>query len=411
MMNKNNISTPVMPVAKPLQAWLLLLCGCMSVLAAVVIAPVLPQMQEHFSDQPNVEFMVPMALTAPGLVIALLSMVVGILADKTGRKNLLVIGLLMYAAFGVAPVFIDSLPTIIGTRIGVGLAEAIIMTSSMALIGDYYSGVQRERYLALNTTLSSASAVIFIAIGGALGEMGWRTPFFVYSISIILALMAIFVLWEPRSHKHESILEKLTDEEKALWNPWKVFGICAVTLVGGILFMSVQVHIGYLLHSVEVTAPSSIGMLASLGQVAVVCGSIAFRFLLVRSWYVTPVRLSVALALIGCGYLLIGNAHGDAVVMVAGMLVTGLGGGMLLPTMMVWNMSNLPQHRRALGTGAWMAAFFLGQFFTPIVVVGLQEILGSHAAAIGLMGQIILPIAILLGIGQRFQRHKALSLA
>jgi MFS family permease len=400
-----------MPVAKPLQAWLLLLCGCMSVLAAVVIAPVLPQMQEHFSDQPNVAFMVPMALTAPGLVIALLSMAVGILADKTGRKNLLIIGLLMYAVFGVAPVFIDSLPTIIGTRIGVGLAEAIIMTSSMALIGDYYSGVQRERYLALNTTLSSASAVIFIAIGGALGEMGWRTPFFVYSISIILALMAIFVLWEPRSHKHESILEKLTDEEKALWKPWTVFGICAVTLVGGILFMSVQVHIGYLLHSVDVTAPSSIGMLASLGQVAVVCGSIAFRFLLSRRWYVTPVRLSIALALIGCGYLLIGNAHGDAAVMVAGMLVTGIGGGMLLPTMMVWNMSNLPQHRRALGTGAWMAAFFLGQFFTPIVVVGLQEILGSHAAAIGLMGQIVLPVAILLGIGQRFQRHKALSLA
>ena len=405
-MNKN-----ATPIARPFHAWLLLLCGCMSVLAAVVIAPVLPQMQQHFSATDNVEFLVPMALTAPGIVIALLSMVVGVLADRTGRKNLLVLGLVLYGAFGVAPVFIDSLTTIIGTRIGVGLAEAIIMTASVALIGDYYSGVQRERYLALNTTLSSASAVIFIAVGGALGEFGWRTPFFVYAISIILAVLALVSLWEPRNHKHEALLETLTAEEKAQWNPWKIAGICAVTLVGGILFMAVQVHIGYLLNSVNVTAPSAIGMLASLAQVAVVVGSVSFRVLINRSWFMTPVRLAIALSLIGVGYLLIGNAHGDAQLMVAGMLVTGLGGGMLLPTMMIWNMSNLPQHRRAVGTGAWMAAFFLGQFFTPIVVVGLQEVLGSHAAAIGLIGQMVLPVAILLGIGQRLQRGKALSVA
>ncbi|MCY0966288.1 MFS transporter [Parathalassolituus penaei] len=405
-MNKN-----ATPIARPFHAWLLLLCGCMSVLAAVVIAPVLPQMQEHFSATDNVEFLVPMALTAPGLVIALLSMVVGVLADRTGRKNLLVVGLAMYAVFGVAPVFIDSLPTIIGTRIGVGLAEAIIMTASVALIGDYYSGVQRERYLALNTTLSSMSAVIFIAVGGALGEFGWRTPFMVYSISLILAVLALLVLWEPRSHKEEHLLDKLTAEEEAMWNPWKIAGICAVTLVGGVLFMAVQVHIGYLLHSVNVTAPSSIGLLASLAQVAVVVGSLCFRLFLNKAWYVTPVRLSLAFGLIGTGFMLVGSAHGEVTIMVAGTLVTGLGGGMLLPSMMVWNMSNLPPHRRALGTGAWMAAFFLGQFFTPIVVVGLQEVLGSHAAAIGFIGQFVLPAAILVAIGQRLQRNKTLSVA
>ena len=399
------------PVARPLHAWLLLLCGCMSVLAAVVIAPVLPQMQQHFAATDNVEFLVPMALTAPGLVIALLSMVVGIVADRTGRKNMLVAGLLMYAAFGVAPVFIESLPTIIGTRIGVGLAEAIIMTASVALIGDYYSGVQRERYLALNTTLSSSSAVIFIAIGGALGEFGWRTPFMVYSISIILAVMALIVLWEPKRAAPAQLLASLTDEEKAMWNPLKIAGICAVTLIGGILFMAVQVHIGYLLHGVNITAPSTIGLLASLAQVAVVMGSIAFRFLLNCRWFITPVRLGTALSLIGIGYLLIGSAGTAAEMMVVGAMVTGLGGGMLLPTMMVWNMSNLPPHRRALGTGAWMAAFFLGQFFTPMVVVGLQEMMGTHAAAIGLIGQFVLPVAILLLIGQRLFRNKAVSLA
>lgn len=405
-MNKN-----MTPVAQPFHAWLLLLCGCMSVLASVVIAPVLPQMQDYFSATPNVEFMVPMALTAPGLVIALCSMVVGVIADRTGRKNLLIAGLVLYAIFGVAPVFIDSLPTIIGTRIGVGLAEAIIMTSSVVLIGDYYSGVQRERYLALNTTFSSTSAVLFIAVGGALGEFGWRAPFFVYSISIILALAALFFLWEPTQQKHDSLLDELSDEEKALWRPWKIAGICGVTLIGAILFMSVQVHIGFLLHGVDITAPSTIGLLASLGQVAVVLGSISFRFLLNLTWFGTALRLAVAFSLVGVGYLMIGAAGSNADIMVSGMLVTGLGAGLMLPSLMVWNMANLPTHRRALGTGAWMAAFFLGQFFTPIVVVGLQEVVGSHAAAIGLMGQFVLPAAVLILVAQKIQKKRTVSLA
>lgn len=406
----NNNQTPV---AKPVHAWLLLLCGCMSVLASVVIAPVLPQMQAHFSDTPNVDFLVPMSLTAPGLVIALLSMVVGVLADRTGRKNMLVFGLALYAVFGVAPAFIDSLSTIIATRIGVGFAEAILMTASVALIGDYYSGVQRERYLALNTTLSSSSAVIFIAIGGALGEIGWRVPFYVYSISLLLAFAALFLLWEPKSHQHENehMLEKLDPEEAAQWHPWLIAGICGVTFIGAILFMSVQVHIGYLLGSVDITAPSSIGLLASLAQVAVVIGSIGFRFLLNMKGFGTGMRLALALGLIGIGYLLIGNNGGASEIMVTGMMINGLGAGLLLPTLMVWNMTNLPPHRRALGTGAWMAAFFLGQFFTPIVVVGLQGVLGTHADAIGLIGLLVFPAALMIGAGNRLFKGNATRLA
>ncbi|MFK4754040.1 MFS transporter [Oceanobacter antarcticus] len=405
-MNKN-----MAPVARPYHAWLLLLCGCMSVLASVVIAPVLPQMQEYFSDQPNVGFMVPMALTAPGLVIALLSMAIGVLADKAGRKRLLVIGLVLYAIFGVAPVMIDSLPIIIATRIGVGFAEAILMTCSVALIGDYFDGVRRERYLALNTTFSSVSAVLFIAIGGALGEFGWRVPFFVYGISIFLAVAALFMLWEPKHHEDEMAAVDVSDEEKAKWNPWKIAGICSVTFVGAILFMSIQVHIGYLLGGVGLSSPSQIGLVASSGQIAVVLGSLFFGFLLGKAGFVTSIRLAMAFTLIAVGYLLVGFSGANVNLMVSGVLCAGFGGGLLLPTLMVWNMSNLPKHRRALGTGAWMAGFFLGQFFTPIVVVGLQSVLGTHADAIGMMGQVLLPIGIVLMIGSKLHKSARLSVA
>lgn len=379
-------------VAKPFHAYILLLCGCMSVLAAVVIAPILPKMQAHFSDVENVQFMVPLALTAPGLVIAILAMFIGRIADTYGRKKLLVIGLVFYAICGVLPLFLQSLEQIIVSRIGVGITEAVIMTCCTALIGDYYSGIQREKYLALNTTFSSTSAVIFIAVGGALGEFGWRVPFGVYGVSLLLAPLVLLLLWEPIKKTVEQ--QPITEKAKALWNPKKLALVCFVTLIGGIAFMAIQVHIGYLLEGVGVTSSGTIGMVASGAQVAVVIGSILFR-LYIKFGFSAWARLGISFFIIAVGYLIVGSAT-DQNGVIVGALINGLGCGLLLPTMLCWNMNTLPQHKRAFGTGAWMAAFFLGQFLTPIVVVGISEKVGSMAASIKILGALVLPAAIIL---------------
>ncbi|MFC3531230.1 MFS transporter [Vogesella facilis] len=394
------------PLARPLHAYLLLLCGCMSVLAAVVIAPILPKMQTHFAGVERVEFLVPLVLTAPGLVIAALSLFIGAVADKVGRKRLLVAALVAYAAFGVSPLWIDSLHTIFATRIGVGLAEAVIMTCCTALIGDYFRGVQRERYLALNTTFASTSAVIFIAVGGALGEFGWRVPFGVYAISLLLAPLTLWLLWEPAKRRAANVVQAV-DADELPWSARRQLGICGVTLAGGIAFMAVQVHIAYLLQSVGVVSSTQVGLIASLAQLAVVVGSLLFRSVL-RRGLGTSARLGLAFGIVACGYLLAGSAYSMEQV-TGGAVLTGIGCGILMPTLQVWNMNNLPQSHRALGTGAWMAAFFLGQFLTPLVVVGLAGYSGGIAAAIKLMGALLAPVALLLLLLASRQRSAAAS--
>lgn len=379
--------------ARPIHAYLLLLCGCMSVLAAVLIAPNLPRMQAHFADVARVEFLVPIALTAPALVIALLSLFVGAIADRFGRKRLLLWGLSLYAVFGMAPMWLDSLHVILATRIGVGFTEALIMTCCTALIGDYYSGLQRERYLALNTTFASTSAVIFIAVGGALGEFGWRVPFAVYAISLLLVPAILFMLWEP-DRTPRPVSGAPVAVADADFSIARLVLICAVTVVGGVVFMAIQVHIGYLLEAVGVTAPTTVGLVASAGQGAVVVGSLAFRLMLRAAW-ATGARLGASFAICAAGFLVVGAAD-DFAGVTAGALLTGFGAGLLLPTLLCWNMCRLPAARRALGTGAWMAAFFFGQFITPVVVVGLSRQVGGFAAAISLMGTVVLPCAIAL---------------
>jgi MFS family permease len=55
------------------------------------------------------------------------------------------------------------------------------------MIGDSYTGKQRDRYLALQTMCASISATAFFALGGAAGSAGWRTPFWAYAVSLLLA--------------------------------------------------------------------------------------------------------------------------------------------------------------------------------------------------------------------------------
>ncbi len=378
----------------PAQAYLLLLCGCMSTLAVVLVAPILPSMQAHFAAVPRVEFLVPISLTAPSLVVAALSLFVGAIADRVGRKRLLVGGLFVYSVFGMAPLWLDSLHAILASRLGVGLTEALIMTCCTALIGDYFHGVRRERYLALNTTFASTSAVIFMAVGGALGELGWRAPYSVYALSLLLAPAAIWLLREPLQRSGTAEPAAQPGAAEVPWSPSRLAGICAVTVAGAVVFMAIQVHIGYLLGDVGVTSPKTIGIVAAAAQVAVVAGSLLFRLLL-RVRAATAVRLGIALCICGAGFLLAGLAATFTGV-VAGALLNGLGAGILLPTLLCWNMCHLTQEHRALGTGAWMTAFFFGQFITPVVVVGISKWGDGLSHAIWLMGSVLLPCAVIV---------------
>ena len=53
--------------------------------------------------------------------------------------------------------------------------------------------------MSLQTTVAASSAFLLNMAGGAIAEHGWRAPYAVFAISLLLApLMAVF-LWEPRS--------------------------------------------------------------------------------------------------------------------------------------------------------------------------------------------------------------------
>ncbi|MFT4190630.1 MAG: MFS transporter [Comamonas sp.] len=401
--NEQPLLKGVLP-SQRLATYLLLLLNCLSPLAAIVVAPSLPQMQAHFANVPNVEFLVPVSLTIPGLLVALLSPLVGWLADRVGRKRMLVGATFAYGLLGVLPLFLDSLYAIIASRVGLGCVEAVVVTVSTTLIGDYYSGALRQRYLALQTTFASTSAIVFFLIGGVLGEFGWRTPYLVYLVSILLAIVAARLLWEPARDRMAQDAE--ADGQGALvFRPALMGLIYLVTFIGAVAFMTLQINLAYLLGAVGENSPRVAGLVASACSVLIVLGTLSVHLLLHLRLRISHC-LALAFGLIGLSFLLIATASSTGSVLAAS-LVNGLGCGLLLPSLAIWNMRELPWRLRGMGTGLWYGCYCLGMFFSPIIVVSVSKLSGSTASAVGWGAWVLLPVAAIALVVALISRRSA----
>jgi MFS family permease len=369
-----------------IHAFLLMAGSCLPIMGGLLIAPILPEIQSHFSGVPRVEYLAPIALTIPALMIAILALFAGAIVDRLGRRRPLVIALVLYAAFGTAPLWLDSLHSIILSRAGVGLAEAVIMTCCTTLIGDYYDGERRSKYLALQVTYVALSASLFLMVGGLLGEFGWRTPFWAYGISLLLAPLAQIYLWEPERKRRPEVEQKPTPGGAAApsFRPLLLLGICGITLITAIAFYVVPVHLAYLLNGLGIRSTRTIGLLAGLANLTIMIGTILFHRLFIMGFTI-PRLLTLSFACSGSGLLVLAAATTMKEAAI-GLLINGFGGGLLIPTLLTWNMGALPLERRGLGTGAWTASMFLGQFVNPLVVLAIAGIAGGRAAAVHLIG-------------------------
>lgn len=360
---------------------ILMLTAVMPTMAIIALVPVLPLLMREFAAVPGAAVLVPMALTIPALCVALFSPVAGWLSDKLGRKRLLVGALLGYAGFGLLPLLLDDLRMILVARVVLGVTEAIIMTVATALVGDYFTGERRERWVSIQIATASVSAIVLIAAGGALGEaLGSRGPFWLYLLALPVALAAAAILFEPAKASATAPASGGAAQSIA--------GLVAITFGIGMLFYTLIVQLGPVIEATGVTSPATIGLAGAAANLGVMAGSMLFGRL--KGWS-GQTLLSIGLPLVALGYVGIALS-GSFALTAACAVVISIGNGLMLPTMLAWVLRRLPPETRGRGTGVWTGAFFLAQFVAPIVAVVLSGLLGglsgvflfyAAAAAIG----------------------------
>ncbi|MBN3815844.1 MFS transporter [Paraburkholderia sp. Se-20369] len=381
------------PARRPraIQCAVLLVGSCLPILGAVLIAPLLPLIKSHFAAVPHANVLVPLVLTMPALMVGLLGPGAGFVIDRLGRKIPLICALLCYGMFGTAPLWLDSLYGVLASRLGLGVAEALIITCCTALIGDYYTNEARARMLAWQTMTGSLSAALFFLVGGVVGELGWRAPFWLYLAGFMMVPGVSLTLWEPlRIEPHNTGESTHVAAFPWLRHAW-LYGL---SWCGGVSLFIVAVQLGFLLGGIGVHAPGMIGAAIGASHAAVLAGAICTRWV----GRLGPARaLCFAFALAGGSLLALAGASSYPQVVVA-VVLNGFGAGLMIPTLAAWALAGLSVALRGRGSGGFMASFYFGEFMSPLVVAGASALLGGLSGAVKALGIALILLAVVCAV-------------
>ncbi|MDE2150704.1 MAG: MFS transporter [Betaproteobacteria bacterium] len=350
-------------------------------MGAVMIAPILPKIAADLvPGHPEAAGLVPLVATAPALAIALCAPFAGWLADRVGRKLLLILGTLVYGIAGAAPALLGALGPILFARIAFGLAEACVMTCCTTLIGDYWHGDLRVRYINRQVVTIGLVGSLFFVVGGAVGEHSWRRPFLLYLLPLLLLPSMATLLWEP-------LRARTTDSRDSSTAPSTEEGSMASILTIGYLLVSfgmictfvVPVQTPQLMVGLGEHSSTVIGFAEGCGLLATLAGSATWSWLLKR----VGRRLvnGVLLSLMAAGLYLLSRANSVEAVFPA-VILHGIGAGLLVPNAMLPMMRRLPLASRGRGLGGFTSALYFGQFVSPLVVLGFVQRFGGLRPAI-----------------------------
>lgn len=215
----------------------LILCmALMGVMGVSITLPILPKLGAVFhQDAAGVALLIS-CFTLPS---AFMTPVAGVLADRFGRKAVLLPGLLLFACGGMGCAFSDSFENLLAWRAIQGLGAAPLGILYGTLVGDFYKEADRPKIMGMVGATISVGTALYPAIGGFLGEMDWRWPFWVSLAALPVGMLAMCVPLE-RPHTGMDWKQYARDSRSIIFHPAAIglFGLtflCFCILYGPII--------------------------------------------------------------------------------------------------------------------------------------------------------------------------------
>lgn len=361
----------------------LLMVATLTIMAGTTISPSLPAIETNFADVEGVKLLSRMVLTLPALFVAFCAPLIGGLADRYGRLRLLIGSILLYGLSGISGLFVESLPALLVGRAALGVAIGGIMTLTTALVGDYFSGSERERYLGLQQAFTGIGGVAFVAAGGVLADYHWRAPFAIYAVALAIVPAVVAFLTEPsRSTPSDQPAAPLS-KQTVRWPA--VAALCALAFLVNLFFYFVPSQLPFYLRAVGIGAASSAGFALGLHNLVMAGSALAYGRL--RARFSVPVIFIAGLCLMTLGFVLVAFSTTMPSVLFA-MAIAGAGLGLTIPNLMSGIIALASPATRGRLAGMVTASMFIGHFTSPFVSQPLIDAAGYQetylAAACGL---------------------------
>ena len=351
------------------------------------ITPAFPTIMQQFHISSQQVGLLITFFTLPGIAFA---PVAGLLADRYGRKKVLVPSLLLFAFAGAGCAFVPSFHWLLVLRFVQGTGGAALTALNNTLIGDLYSGRTRAEAIGYNASVQNMATLNNPMLGGAVALFGWRYPFLLPLFAVPVACFVAFGLRYAEPKGTQTLREYLGGAIKGIANR-RMLTLCSANLVQVIVaFGALMVYLTLLMKQRFDADPFTIG---------VVIASASFVSMLMSTQAVRLTRLMTYRQMIVVGILLsaIGMATNTVVpalwLLLLPAFVRGISQGILSPSLYTLVLESAPVESR----GAVMAFNGMlsrtGQTLGPLIF-GLVYALGGmdtvfYASAVFLVASAI----------------------
>lgn len=365
------------------------------IMGNTLLAPAIPDILDEFGVGDSGAGLLIAATSFPGIFMA---PTMGVLADRFGRRRVIVPCLATFGAFGVAAALAPTFGWLLVARFGMGIGAAGLINLSVVLIGDHWSGLERTRLIGRNAAFLTVCLALMPPIGGVLTDLGgWRFALAPYGLGMVTAIVAWRMLPADRPDTTVTLRDQLDGVGEVVRRP-----AVLVILVGGA--GSFVMIFGVFLSTLPIHLENEFGYGASVRGLfialpAVASTLVAFNLQRVRE-RIDARRLLVASAVgFAIGFALIGASTSVALVVI-GCTIYGLGEGALIPTLQDQAVELSPPEHRGAVVAVFVGAARLGQTIGPL---GAAALFGATSTFVALeVGALLaLGLALLFALGAR----------
>ncbi|GAA0909782.1 MFS transporter [Virgisporangium aurantiacum] len=325
-----------------------------------LVDPILPALAESLHATPS---QVSLLFTSYLIVTAVAMLVVGWVSSRLGAKRTLVIGLVLIVVFAGLAGLSDSIGGIVGFRAGWGLGNALFIATSLSTIVASASGGFAGAIILYEAALGLGIAVGPL-LGGELGSISWRGPFFGVAALMSVALVATVALVPPTAlpSKRTSLSAPLAAlRHRGLL----IMGLMALLYNWGFFTM-----LGYAPYPMEIGA-HELGLVFTGWGLLVAAFSVFVAPFLQARFGTAPVLYVNLVGLAGCMAVIAAFVHTPAAVMAA-VIVSGafIGTNNTLTTQAVMLVSPLD---RPVASSAYGFVRFIGGGLAPYAAGKIAE--------------------------------------
>jgi MFS family permease len=356
-----------------------------AVMGVASITPAFPGIIEYFQISTLEVGLLITVFTLPGVFLTPL---LGVIADRYGRKTVIVPSLFLFAISGAACAFTNDFTLLLIFRVFQGTGAASLGSLNATLIGDLYRESQRAIAMGYNASVLSVGTASYPAIGGALALAGWNYPFLLPLFAIPIGLIVLFMLNNPEPERKESLINYLKTAINSIRKRQVVilFTTSIVTFI--ILYGALLTYFPILVAKRYGGSSLVIGVLMSISSITTAITAASMRSLIRRFAQRQLVQIAFLTYIVS---LLLFAIVNHIYLLVFPIIIFGLSQGLNLPNIQSMLAGLAPLELRGIFMSVNGMVLRIGQTLGPIVmglfftIFGLQGVFITGAVLAALM--------------------------